>query len=178
MRRIFLIAIIPLVAWSVFAVLYIAQRQAMDKSLQEDDGNGTFHEKKREIAAERSFLSEVFNDDPNPLGSRWYSETTGVSGPPSVIHKLSEHIHLLIAHVTRHHPRLAPPGVYFTLRYLSVPTPYGSTGLSEGTRVICVKDQGAVLVVTTGNLEFEAKRQYLTNNLDVADLALPAPSPK
>jgi hypothetical protein len=177
MRRIFLIAIIPLIAWSVFAVLYIAQRQAMDKSLQGDDGNGTFHEKKRQIAAERSFLAEVFNDDPNPSDGRRDSETTGVSGPASVIHKVSEHIHLLIAHLTRPHPRLAPPGVYFTLRYFSVPTPYGITRLSEGTRVVCVKDDGAVLLVKTSNLEFEVKRQYLTNDLDIANLASASSKP-
>jgi hypothetical protein len=29
-----------------------------------------------------------------------------------------------------------------------------------------------VLLVREDNLEFEAKRQYLTNNLDVADLAV------
>ena len=64
------------------------------------------------------------------------------------------------------------PGIYFTLTYLSVRNPSGITGLEAGTRVVCVKDEGSVLLVKAGNLEFEAKRQYLTNDLDVADLAV------
>jgi hypothetical protein len=72
----------------------------------------------------------------------------------------------------RPHPRLAPPGVYFTLTYISVRNPYGITGVEPGTRVVCIKDEGPVLLVREDNLEFEAKRQYLTNNLDVADLAV------
>jgi hypothetical protein len=72
----------------------------------------------------------------------------------------------------RPHPRLAPPGIYFTLTYISVRNPYGITGVEPGTRVVCVKDEGPVLLVREDNLEFEAKRQYLTNNLDVADLAV------
>ena len=69
-------------------------------------------------------------------------------------------------------PRPAPPGVYFTLTYLSVRSPFGITGVEPGTRVVCVKDEGAVLVVKAGKAEFEAKRQYLTNDLEVADLAV------
>ena len=65
-----------------------------------------------------------------------------------------------------------PPGVYFTLTYFSVRNPSGITGLEAGSRVICVKDEGPVLLVKAGNVEFEAKRQYLTNDLDVADLAV------
>jgi hypothetical protein len=72
----------------------------------------------------------------------------------------------------RHPPRLAPPGVYFTLKYLSVRVPSGITGLDPGTQVVCVKDEGPVLLVKAGSLEFEAKRQYLTNDLDVANLAV------
>jgi hypothetical protein len=72
----------------------------------------------------------------------------------------------------RPHPRLAPPGVYFTLTHLSVRSGSSITGVEPGTRVICVKDEGPVLLVREDNLEFEAKRQYLTNNLDVADLAV------
>jgi glucokinase len=45
-------------------------------------------------------------------------------------------------------------------------------GVEPGTRVVCVKDEGPVLLVKMDNLEFEAKRQYLTNDLDVADLAV------
>jgi len=69
-------------------------------------------------------------------------------------------------------PRLAPFGVYFTLIHLSAQTASGITGFEPGTQVVCVKDEGPVLRVKAGNLEFEAKRQYLTNDLDVADLAV------
>jgi len=69
-------------------------------------------------------------------------------------------------------PRLAPPDVYFTLIHLSARTASGITGVEPGTRVVCIKDEGPVLLVKVDNLEFEAKRQYLTNDLDVADLAV------
>jgi hypothetical protein len=72
----------------------------------------------------------------------------------------------------RPHPRLAPPGVYFTLIHLSARSASGITGVEPGTRVVCVKDEGPVLLVKVDNLEFEAKRQYLTNDLDGADLAV------
>jgi hypothetical protein len=72
----------------------------------------------------------------------------------------------------RPHLRRAPPGVYFTLIHLPVRSGFGLTGVEPGTRVVCVKDEGAVLLVKVENLEFEAKRQYLTNDLDVADLAV------
>jgi hypothetical protein len=68
-------------------------------------------------------------------------------------------------------PPLSPPGVYFTLTYLSVRNPSGITGVEPGTQVVCVKDEGSRLLVKAGNLEFEAKRQNLTNDLDVAALA-------
>jgi hypothetical protein len=71
-------------------------------------------------------------------------------------------------------PRAAPAGVYFTLIYLSVRTPSGITGFEPGTRVVCIKDDGPMLLVRAGNLQFEAKRQYLTNDLDVANLAVRA----
>ena len=72
----------------------------------------------------------------------------------------------------RPHPRLAPPGVYFALTHLSARSASGITGFEPGTRVVCVKDEGPVLLVKVDNLEFEAKRQYLTDDLDVADLAV------
>jgi hypothetical protein len=72
----------------------------------------------------------------------------------------------------RPNPHRAPPGVYFTLIHLSVRSGSGLTGVEPGTRVVCVKDEGSVLLVKVKNLEFEAKRQYLTNDIDVADLAV------
>jgi hypothetical protein len=68
-------------------------------------------------------------------------------------------------------PRRAPPGVYFTLIHLPVRSGSTLTGVEPGTRVVCVKDEGPALLVKVDNLEFEAKRQYLTNDLNVADLA-------
>src|SRR4029077_10381128 len=78
----------------------------------------------------------------------------------------------IFAVLIRPHPRLAPPGVYFTLTYLSARSASGIAGFEPGTRVVCVKDEGPVFLVKVDNLEFEAKRQYLTNDLDVADLAV------
>jgi hypothetical protein len=72
----------------------------------------------------------------------------------------------------RPHPRFAPPGVYFTLTHISARSASGITGFEPGTRVVCVKDEGSVLLIKVDNLEFEAKREYLTDDLDVADLAV------
>jgi len=172
MRRIFLVAIIPLIALSL-SFLYIAQRQAMDQ----DEGNGIYHLKKREQAVLR-VEADKMSGYSNPLKRGAYGETTDVSGPlrkdrlEEVIEDCVRAIKNLatrFGHRTR--PSLAPPGVYFTLLHLDIRNPSGVTGLSAGTRVVCVKDDGAVLLVKMGNLEFEAKRQYLTNNLDIADLA-------
>jgi hypothetical protein len=38
--------------------------------------------------------------------------------------------------------------------------------------VVCVKDEGPVLLVKSGNVEFKVERQYLTNDLEIADLAI------
>jgi len=177
--RIFSVAIIGLVTVSILGVLFIAQRQAMDKATQ-GEGNGIFDHRKRETTAVRAAGAELFGGDLKPLEHGAYGETTGASGPPrknplkEVIEDCARAIRNLptsISHQTRPHPRLVPDGIYFTLLYLSVPSPSGITGLRAGTLVACVKDNGDVLLVTTGDLEFEAKRQYLTNDLDIADLA-------
>lgn len=101
------------------------------------------------------------------------NHATEVSGA-SWEDRLQNIIHDCVRAIKRvgHRKRPAPPGVYFTLRYLSVRNPSGITGVEPGTRVVCVKDEGPVLLVKAGNLEFEAKWQYLTNDLDVADLAV------
>jgi hypothetical protein len=54
------------------------------------------------------------------------------------------------------HPRRAPPGVYFTLIHLPVRSGSTLTGVEPGTRVVCVKDEGPVVLVKVNNLEFEA----------------------
>jgi hypothetical protein len=109
---------------------------------------------------------------PNPL-----KHPTGVSRPSWVdrLQKRIEDYERAIKNLPTSlgfRTRLAPPDVYFTLTYLSVRKPSGITGFEVGTQVVCVKDEGPVLLVKAGNLEFEVKRQYLTNDLDVADLAL------
>jgi hypothetical protein len=71
-----------------------------------------------------------------------------------------------------HRTRLAPADVFFTLKHISVQNSYRVTGVEAGTRVVCVKDEGPVLLVKAGDLQFEAERQYLTNDLDVADLVV------
>ena len=173
MRRLFSAAIIALIALSILAVLYIAQH----RWTIQDEGNGTVYQKKQETAGLSGELARVFGD-PNPLDRRASGETAGVSGPPRKdrLEEMTEDCVRAIKNLAtsvghRIRPRLAPPGVYFTRLYLSVPSPSGITGLSAGTRVVCVKDDGPVLVVKMGDLEFGAKREYLTNNLDIADLA-------
>jgi hypothetical protein len=177
--RIFSVAIIGVVTVSILAVLYVAQHQAVDKAIQ-DEGNGIFHQRKREITAVRAAGAELFGDNLKPLKHGAYGETTGVSGPSrknpleEVIEdgvRAIKNLPTSVGHRTRPLPRLAAPGIYFTLLYLSVASPSGITGLKAGTLVACVKDNQGVILVTTGNLEFEAKWQYLTNDLDIADLA-------
>jgi hypothetical protein len=100
-------------------------------------------------------------------------QATDVSGS-SWEDGLGKRVHDWIRAIKRsvHRSRHASPGVYFTLTYISVRNPSGITGVSAGTQVACVKDEGPVLLVKAANLEFEAKREYLTDDLDVADLAL------
>ncbi|MFZ0915528.1 MAG: hypothetical protein WAN04_01430 [Candidatus Udaeobacter sp.] len=172
MKVIVLIGVMSLIALGIFAVLSLMQRQTTDRLVQ-GDGNGEIHEKQRERATTEAFAREVFNE-PNPI-----KHPTGASAPswvdqvPNVIEACERAIKNLPTSLglrTSPHPRLAPPGVYFTLTYLSTRSRSGITGLEPGTRVVCVKDEGPVLLVKAGNLEFEVKRQYLTNDLDVADL--------
>jgi len=179
MSRFFSLVIIGLVMVSIFAVLFITQRQAMDKAIQ-GEGNGTFYEMKREKAAVTAAFTQAYGGPSKPLEHGANGETTGVSGPQrknpleEVIEdwvRAIKNLPTSVGHRTRPPPRLAPPGIYSTLLYLSVTSPSGITGLRAGTLVACVKDNGGMLLVTTGDLEFEAKRQYLTNDLDIADLA-------
>jgi hypothetical protein len=63
---------------------------------------------------------------------------------------------------------LAPAGIYFAIEYMSVHSPGGITGIAPGTRVELVQDMGEVVRVTTGQLQFDAKKYQLTNDLDIA----------
>jgi hypothetical protein len=83
MTRIFSICIIALiVGGGILAVCYTEEHQAMDKTLQ-DEGNGIFHQKKRDTAAVMALAAEMSGYS-NPPERGAYGETTGVSGPPSV----------------------------------------------------------------------------------------------
>lgn len=135
----------------------------------QDEGDGIFFDRRQQNQeAAAAVTEEVFKDTPNPV-----TNARGVS-PPSSRNWLQNIIRRCVAGIKAvgHKSRPAPPGVYFTLTYLSVRTQSGITGLSAGTQVVCVKDEGPVLLVKAGNVEFEARRQYLTNDLDVADLAV------
>jgi hypothetical protein len=67
--------------------------------------------------------------------------------------------------------RLAPAGIYFSTEYISVRVPGGITGIPPGTRVELVQDMGDVVRVKTGQVQFDAKKYQLTNDLDVAEEA-------
>jgi hypothetical protein len=69
------------------------------------------------------------------------------------------------APVTR---RLAAEGVYFLLEAISITTSDGIAGLKPGTRVTLVSEAGDTLRLTDGELQFDARRDQLTNDLDVA----------
>jgi hypothetical protein len=172
MKAIVLIGVMALIALGIFAVLALMQRHETDNLVQ--DPNGVLQEKNREIASAEAFAREASNE-PNPVKhpTSPVSERSWVDRLQNAIENCERAIKNLPTSLrTRHHRRLAPPGIYFTLIYLSARNPLGITGLEPGTRVVCVKDEGPVLLVKAGSLEFEAKRQYLTNDLDVADLAV------
>lgn len=64
--------------------------------------------------------------------------------------------------------RLAPEGVFYAVQAFSVMTDDGIRGIRAGTPLKLIKDTGAILRVTDGKEEFEAKREHLTNDLDLA----------
>jgi hypothetical protein len=51
---------------------------------------------------------------------------------------------------------------------MSVRSPGGITGIPPGTRLELVQDMGEVVRVTTGQVQFDAKKYQLTNDLDIA----------
>ena len=153
MRPFFLIAIIAaLIASSVVALLYFLQYSGMDVTMR-DAGHGIVHEKKQEIATENAFAAFPWKDRLRKVIEDCVRAIKNLS--TSVRHRIS--------------PRRAPDGVYFTMRYFSVPNAHGITGIAPGTKVIRVRDDGSMLRVRTGDVEFEATAQDLTNDLDVAD---------
>jgi len=173
MKAIVSVGVIALIALGIFAVLAFKQCQETDKL--EQNPNRVLGEKEQEIADAQAFAQEAVGR-PKDI-----KEPTGPYQVPSWAGRLQNAIESCVRAIKnwptslglrRHLPRLAPPGIYFTLTYLSARNPSGITGVERGTRVVCIKDEGPVLLVKAGNLEFEAKRQFLTNDLDVADLAV------
>src|SRR5205814_735017 len=156
-----------------FAVLINVQNQSTDQALQ-GEGNGRFHDYKRRITATNAATAEVFGN-PDPVNHQAYGETTGVSGSPwtdrlrNVIEdgvRAIKNLPAIVGHRPAPPRRLAPPGVYFTLRYFSVHSPHGVRGILPGTKVVRVRDVGpSMLRVSAGETEFDAKAQDLTNDL-------------
>lgn len=68
--------------------------------------------------------------------------------------------------------RLAPEGVFYVVQAFSVSTEDGVRGIRAGIPVKLIKDVGATLRVTDGQQEFDARREFLTNDLDIAGQAL------
>ena len=64
--------------------------------------------------------------------------------------------------------RLAPEGIYYVMQAFSMTTDSGVKGVPLGTKVTLIKDTGTVLRVTDGRHEFDARPEFLTNDLDVA----------
>jgi hypothetical protein len=167
------------------------------KTTLQGEGSGSFYEEKKRRADAQAFAREAFNDTPPPLQRETFNNTpppiqsedfmreaankspvpvndaTSVSGSSweDQLGKRIDHWVRVIKSIG-HRTRGAATDVYFTLTYISVRNPSGITGVSAGTRVVCVKDEGPVLLVKAGNLEFEVRRQYLTDDLDVARLAV------
>lgn len=62
----------------------------------------------------------------------------------------------------------APAGVYYLLEDTAVPLKNGIRGISAGTEVKVIKDEGNMLQVIEGDFEFTIKKTQVTNNLDIA----------
>ena len=169
------IHVIGIVLATSFGIIWCVQiwsagRWNTELQYEEKSGNfGSYYEQKRNRADALAFVHEAFKDDsPTPV-----VQTPVVSGSSweDRLGKRIDHWMRAIKSIG-HRSRLAPPGVYFTLTYISVRNPSGITGVSPGTQVVCVKGEGPMPIVKAGNLEFEAQRQYLTNDVDIAELAV------
>ena len=156
----FLIAIIAaLIASGLFALLYFLQYSMIDVTsmdvTEHKPGNGIVREKTQEITTEKAFAGVS--------GFTWKDRLQKAIGDcERAIKNLSTSVG------RRLRPHLAPDGVYFTMRYFSVANARGITGIAPGTKVVRVRNDGSVLRVKTGDVEFEAAAQDLTNDLDVA----------
>jgi len=156
----FLIAIIAaLIASGLFALLYFLQYSMIDVTSMDvtghKPGNGIVREKTQEIATEKALTGVS--------GFTWKDRLKKtIEDGERAIKNLSTSVGRRLS------PHLAPNGVYFTMRYFSVATTHGITGIAPGTKVVRVRNDGSVLRVRTGDVEFEATAQDLTNDLDIA----------
>jgi hypothetical protein len=173
MKRIYVIVGILVIVFAIFWCLRIWSAGQWEDLLREK-GNGSYYENKQRNANVEAFAREAFNDGPNPVNPATDVSSSGSSWEDRLHNLIGDCMHAIksVGHRTLQRPRLAPPGVYFTLTYVSVRTRSGITSFGAGTQVVCVKDEGPMLLVKAGSVEFEAKRQYLTNDLDIADLAV------
>ena len=64
--------------------------------------------------------------------------------------------------------RLAPDGVFYVVQAFSITTDAGVRGIRAGTPLRLIKDGGTTLRVSDGQQEFDARRESLTNDLDIA----------
>ena len=160
MRAFSLIAIIAaLIGGGVFALLYFLQYSGLlltsTDITRHNPGNGIVREKRQEIATENAFTGVS--------GFTWKDRLRKtIEDGERAINNLSTSVRHRIS------PHLAPDGVYFTMRYFSVANAHGVTGIVPGTKVVRVRNDGSVLRVRTGDVEFEATPRDLTNDLDVA----------
>ncbi len=70
--------------------------------------------------------------------------------------------------------RLAPPGEFYLVQYVSWRTLNGVIGFPPGTRVKLREDRGETWLVNDGRYDAEMRPAQLTNALDVAEWALRA----
>jgi hypothetical protein len=185
MKLTHLMGIILATGFGIFWCFMIWSAGQWPKTTLQGEGSGSFYEEKKRRADAQAFAREAFNDTPPPIQSEDFmreaankspvpvNDATSVSGSSweDRLGKRIDHWVRVIKSIG-HRTRGAATDVYFTLTYISVRNPSGVTGVSAGTRVVCVKDEGPVLLVKAGNLEFEVRRQYLTDDLDVARLAV------
>jgi len=156
----FLIAIIAgIIASGLFALLYFLQYSMIDVTSMDvtghKPGNGIVREKTQEMATENAFA-----------GVSWFTWKDRLQKAIEDCERAIKNLSTSVGR--RFRPHLAPDGVYFTMRYFSVANAHGVTGIAPGTKVVRVRNDGSVLRVRTGDVEFEAAAQDLTNDLDVA----------
>lgn len=66
---------------------------------------------------------------------------------------------------------LAPAGTFYVIKYFTVETDGGISGVKPGTKVKLIKDGDEVMRVSDGTIEFDARKDHLTNDLETASLS-------